>query len=378
MPAGGIPPHPLGSDPVKQVENVVIGGGLAGSATAWWLAREGREVLLLEQFEQGHGRGSSHGPVRIFRLVYPVADYIRLAREALELWRLAEAECGQQLVELTGGIDIGPPESLARLKSALTAEGIEYDVLSAPEAEARFPGFRFEHDVLLQAQGGRCYADRAVAAFQAMAATHGADLHFEEPVLSVEEAGGKAVIRTGHEEYTAANCVVAAGAWVQRLVGERFALPPLRLTREQPAYFRSLVPGAAWPSFINHHPAGAGTFASYGLFAPGVGLKVGVHMSGAPVDPDVVPAVDDAVALAELRRVAAGLLPGVDPAPLSAERCLYTTTPNEDFVIERNGPIIVASPCSGHGFKFGPAIGRMVAEFALGRSQPPTRFRLRS
>ena len=362
---------------MRRVGCLVVGGGVAGSATAWWLSREGHEVVSLEQFEQGHARGSSHGPVRIFRFVYPIADYVRLAREALPLWRLAETDAGETLVELTGGIDFGDAVTLARITATLDAEGIDYEMMSASAAAQRFPGFRFEGDVLFQPQGGRCYAERAVAAFQRVAKDNGAEVRFEEPVVSVEESSGKALVRTAVDEYLADVCVVAAGAWVERLVGGRFAFPELRVTREQPAYFASSLPESAWPSFINHGGAGGGAFASYGLHSPGLGLKVGVHMGGSEVDPDLPAGDPGGEAIEELARVAAGLLPGVEPRPIAVEQCLYTTTPNEDFVIERNSPIVVASPCSGHGFKFGPAIGKMVAEFALGQSQPLDRFRLR-
>jgi sarcosine oxidase len=357
---------------MRRVDCLVIGGGIAGSAAAWWLSRLGHEVVLLEQFEVGHARGSSHGSVRIFRYAYPAADYVRLAREALPLWRLAEEESGETLVDLTGGIDFGDETALRRLAATLEAEGVPYEMLSQADASARFGGFRFEGPVLFQAEGGRCHAARSVATFQRMASTRGAELRFSEPVLSVRREGASVAVSTAAEEYVADHCIVAAGAWVERLVGGAFRLPALAVTREQPAFFQPRE-GFEWPSFINH--GGAGAFAAYGLLSPGEGLKVGVHMGGAAVDPDTIGVIDPA-ALAEARRIAEGLLPGVDPEPLKGEACLYTTTPNEDFIIERDGPLVVASPCSGHGFKFGPAIGRLVAEFALGLGDVPGRFRL--
>ncbi len=361
---------------MRRVECLVIGGGIAGSATAWWLSREGRDTVLLEQFHAGHDRGSSHGGVRIFRFVYPAPDYIRLARAALPLWREAEAECGETLVQKTGGIDMGDEVRLRELAGALDAEAVTYEWLAAAEAARRWPGFRFTGPVLFQADGGRCYASRSVAAFQRMARKRGAEVRFEERVLSIETIGGRARVRTPADEYDADVCVVAAGAWVERLVGSAFRLPKLIVTREQPAYFTPRDGTTLWPSFINHGGGRGGAFASYGLFSPGEGLKVGVHMAGVPADPDSVARGPDDGALAEVREIAANVLPGVHPEPTKVEHCLYTTTPNEDFVIERAGPIVLASPCSGHGFKFGPAIGRMVAEFALGREEPPARFRL--
>lgn len=361
---------------VPRVECLVVGGGVAGSATAWWLAREGRDVTLLEQFGPGHNRGSSHGAVRIFRFVYPEADYVRLAHEALPLWRLAEAESGETLLEQTGGIDMGDESRLRALAEALDRERVGFEWLDPATAATRFRGFAFTGPVLFQPGGGRCYAERSVAAFQRMAAARGATVHFDVPALTVTARNGHALVETAAETYEADVCIVAAGAWVAKLVGDRLPLPALAITREQPAYFRPTDDTIAWPSFINHGGARRGAFASYGLFSPGEGLKVGIHMGGQPADPDRVASGTDAAALAELETIARALLPGVDPAPLKVEHCLYTTAPNEDFIIERSGPIVVVSPCSGHGFKFGPAIGRMAAEYALGRSEPPARFRL--
>jgi sarcosine oxidase len=209
-----------------------------------------------------------------------------------------------------------------------------------------------------------------------MASARGAELRFREPALSIEINAGRVRVTTASEEFDADHCVIAAGAWVERLIGTHFRLPPLAVTREQPAYFRPRDPSFAWPSFIEHRGTSENDWGCYGLFSPADGLKVGIHMTGAAADPDSVSDGVDPAALAQLKKAVARAVPGVDPETAATERCLYTTTPNEDFLIERSGPLIVASPCSGHGFKFGPAIGRMVAEFALGLSEPPPRFRL--
>jgi sarcosine oxidase len=361
---------------VKRVECVVIGGGIAGSATAWWLSKLGHEVTLLEQFEPGHARGSSHGSVRIFRFVYRQADYIRLAVEALDLWREAEAESGETLLECTGGVDFGEERALHGLGAALEAEHVDFEWLDFAAASNRFPGLRFDGPALFQPQGGRCYAGRSVAAMRRMAAARGAILRFHEPALSVEVERGRARVTTAAEEFDADICVIAAGAWVERLAGTNFRLPRLAITREQPAYFRPHDPSTAWPSFIEHRGPSENDWGCYGLFSPADGLKVGIHMTGTAADPDSVGEGVDPTALAQLKKAVARAVPGVDAEPPAIERCLYTTTPSEDFVIERSGPLVVTSPCSGHGFKFGPAIGRMVAEFALGISEPPKRFRL--
>ncbi len=359
---------------MRRADVIVVGGGLTGAATAWWLARQGRDVVLLERFEPGHVRGSSHGGVRIFRFAYPDADYVALARRALELWRVVEDEAGEVLVELTGGIDFGWPEGVTAVAACLAAQGADHELLAAAAARERFAGFAFDGPVLFQPEGGRCYADRSVAALARLAAGHGAEVRHGEGVESVTVAGDEAVVRTAVDEYRAPAVVVAAGAWVGKLLGGLVSLPPLRVTREQPAHFRPVDTAAVWPSFIEHAPDAA--FSTYGLFEPGIGLKFGEHQVGAVVDPDTRGFDADPDGLERITAHARRLLPGVAPEPIGFDTCLYTTTANDDFVIDRVGPIVVASPCSGHGFKFGPATGELVARVALGEIEAPPRFRL--
>lgn len=368
---------------MRQVELVVVGGGVVGAATAWWAAKQGVEVVLLERFGPGHAFGSSHGGVRIFRVAYPQADYVALAREALELWREVEDETGDLLLELTGGIDCGDPAGVQATAAALRAAGIEHELLGAVEATERFGGFHFEGDVLFQPQGGRCWAARSVAALARSAAAQGAELRHGEPVERIVAGpGGRLDVHTGVDSYRAGAVVLAAGAWLDDVLAATdlgpgapvLRTPALRVTVEQPAHFAPTDPALVWPSFIEH---GAGrAFDAYGLFEPGVGLKLGEHMVGPVVHPDRRRLEPDPDALARLCTVAARLLPGVRPEPVAVDTCLYTTTPTEDFVIDRRGALTVASACSGHGFKFGPATGRLVAEVALGRRPAPSRFAL--
>src|SRR5262245_60015165 len=166
---------------------IVIGAGAMGSATAWWLARRGREVVLLEQFEQGHVRGSSHGRSRIFRLAYDDPMYVRMPQEALPLWRELEADAGRPLLDTTGSVDHGDPRSVEAVAAALEACGVAHEVVAADAARERWPGLRFDGDVLFHPDGGRCRADDAVGALQDRAAALGADVRF---------GTGRAVLRT--------------------------------------------------------------------------------------------------------------------------------------------------------------------------------------
>jgi sarcosine oxidase len=342
---------------VERADLVVAGGGAMGSATAWWAARAGRSVVLLERHEGHHVHGSSHGRSRIFRLAYADPVFVALAREAFGLWRALEEESGTALLDVTGGVDHGDLRLVADVASALGGADVPFSVLSPAEAARRWPGLRCEGDVVVQPDAGRLDADAAVTTLHAEAARHGADVRFSTTVLGVRETAYGAVVSTDAGEVEARAVVVAAGAWLPGLLRDlprdvTRDLPPFRVTQEQPVYLPS---DEAWPSFV-HHRSG-GQVLMYGLGAPGEGVKVGEHGSGRVVDPAArLPVDPDAVARVEA--YAAEWLPGATPVATRADSCLYTTTPDESFVLRRTGPVTICSPCSGHGFKFVPAIGK--------------------
>jgi sarcosine oxidase len=346
---------------VIRTDLLVAGGGAMGSATAWWAARSGRDVVLLERHAGHHDRGSSHGRSRIFRLAYGDPYYVGLAQEARSLWRVLEAESGASLLEITGGVDHGP--LAAPVAAALAAAGLPHSVLSPAEAAERWPMLRFDTTVVWQPDAGRLDADATVTTLHAEAARHGADVRFSVEVLSVGPAGGGVAVSTTEGDFLASVVVVAAGAWLPGLLPSLPVpddLPPFRVTQEQPVYFASRT-GATWPSFIHHRDGGL--VPAYGLGAPGEGVKAGEHGCGRVVAPDArLPVDEDAVA--RVAAYAAAWLPGADPEPRRVDTCLYTSTPDESFCLRRSGPVVICSPCSGHGFKFVPMIGRMTAELA--------------
>lgn len=349
---------------------VVVGAGAMGSATTWWLARRGIDTVLLEQFEQGHVRGSSHGATRIFRLAYDDRRFVRMAVEALPLWRELEDDAGRVLLEATGGVDHGDPPLVASAVDALTAEGVTHDVLRAAEAAERWPGMRFAGDVLFQPHAGRCLADATVRALQDRAAAHGADVRFGTGPAGLSWAAGASAsgdhpvrVGAGSEEWVARVAVVTAGAWVGQVLGGGVPSPPVQVTREQVQHFAPhRLTAAEWPSFIHHRQRFV-----YGLLSPDEGVKVAFHHEGPIADPDTRSFELDPQASADAAAYAEAWLPGVEPAPVHGATCLYTTTPDHDFVLERHGPIVVGSPCSGHGFKFTPLIGRTLADLATAR-----------
>lgn len=347
---------------MEDCDVVVVGAGIMGAATAWWLARWGRDVVLVEQFEPGHHRGSSHGSTRIFRLAYPEPPYVELAREAMPLWREMEAETGVELLVTTGGIDYGDPSSVQAIADAMAHTVTPHELLSPIEAAGRWPGFVFDGPVLYQPDAGRLWADEAVGALQRQAEAHGARLHFKEPVRAITpEAVNRVIVTTHVERYRARAVVVTAGAWAGSLLAGLVDVPPLTVTREQVFHFPSrLDADVVWPSYIRH-----GSTFVYGLHGHGAeGVKVAEHHTGALTTAEQRSFEIDEPGRRRILHHVATYMPGLDPMSTSATTCLYTTTADESFIVERHGPIVVGSPCSGHGFKFAPVIGRQLAGLA--------------
>lgn len=342
---------------------VVIGAGAMGSSTAWWLAGWGLDVVVLEQFEAGHTRGSSHGSTRIFRVAYPEPLYIDMARESLPLWRELEDEAGTELLVTTGGIDYGDAESLQPIVDAMVRAGVPHEVVDPVEAAARWPGFSFDGQVVHQPDAGRILAAAAVRSLQTRAGFHGAQMHFGEKACKLVPHADSITVITDTGEYRASCAVVTAGAWINGLLSGLVDLPALIVTREQIFHFRSYVTDVSWPSFIHH----GGTFV-YGLQAPGdEGVKVAEHHTGAMTTADERSFEIYEEGRARVIDHVTTNMPGLDPIPLSATTCLYTNTADESFIIQRHGPIVVGSACSGHAFKFTPLIGRRLAVLAGGR-----------
>jgi sarcosine oxidase len=319
----------------------VVGAGLSGVAAAWALNRHGHEAVVYEQFELGHTRGSSHGATRIFRLAYPEAKWVRFAQEALEGWRELERESREELLLLNGLLEVYWP-GVVSSEAALKECGAECEILTHDEAEARFGiSTASDADVLFQPDAGVVYADRALRAF-----AHGLTIREGHRVESLDDLDEPVV-------------VVTAGPWARRLLAAAGIDLPVVETRETVAYFRLDGPV---PSVIAEVVTRGHGF--YALSDPEYGLKVGSHMRGKPSDPDEEQGADRDL-VREIAEWTAERFPRADPEPVHAESCFYTTTDDERFILERHGRIVVGSACSGHGFKFGPATGKRLAELAV-------------
>jgi sarcosine oxidase len=321
----------------------VVGAGINGLAAAWALAGQGAEVTLHEQFDLDHDRGSSHGRTRIVRLSYPDVAWVRFAEEARAGWAELEEETGRSLLELHGLVEIAS-EPARTSAEALAAQRVEHKVLT-PE-EARELGFVVPEGwfALYEPGGGVVRADLARAAFLDAAVARGVQFELGR-VESPDDLDADVV-------------VLCAGGWIAKLVPD----VPVHVTRETVVYFRKSGPPALSLVELNEESGG---HAFYSLHDPLHGLKAGAHHAGAEADPDVLGEPDSAI----VERVAdwvAERMPEVDPTPVDAQTCLYTTTEDEGFVLERRGRIVIGSACSGHGFKFAPAVGKRLAALALG------------
>lgn len=368
---------------------IVVGAGLAGSAAAWAASARGMSVVLLEAFGAGHRRGSSHGSARIFRRAYPDPLYVRLTGRAEPLWRQLEDEAGESLLRLTGGLDFGPLRDPGTLHAVLTSCGVPAELLSPAQARERWPGISFappagdpgalaSGPVMFHADAGVLDPDRAMAAMVRLAAGRGADVRFDTPVAHLEATpgGGGAIAHTDSGTFAAPVVAVAAGGWLAPLLGGLVRLPALEVTQQQ-AFHLAPRAAAAWPIFIYRDEANH----FYGLPAgrdgevPGA-VKLGEHHGGVVTTAAGRDGVLDPAGREHAIAFAADRLPGLDPRPVGDISCLYTTTAGEDFILDRQGPFVIASPCSGHGAKFAPLTGEIIADLAAGKPAPSSRFTL--
>jgi monomeric sarcosine oxidase len=374
----------------ERVDVVIIGAGLAGSATAWALARRGRSAVVLEAYQPGHRRGSSHGSARIFRRTYLDPLYVRLTGQAQRLWRRLADEAAQEVVLTTGGIDFGPAREQEKMYELLRESGVPAELIPPAAAAERWPGVAFgDHPVMFQADAGVIDAERAMVAMRTLAQAGGVQIHYDTRVVSVAASADGAEVRTADRSWSAPAVVVAAGAWTEPLIGAQVPLPPLVVTQQQAFHFAPRAapaardaagsPGAAVPRPVFIYRSDVSAF--YGLLAgrdgevPGA-VKIGEHGHGPVTTGDgrdgiISPAGRDAV-----RAFVRDTLQDLDPDPVGELTCLYTSTATEDFVLDRQGPFVICSACSGHGAKFAPLTGEIAADLASGGSPPDRRFTL--
>jgi sarcosine oxidase len=354
---------------------VVVGLGALGSATAWQLARRGVDVVGLEQFELGHARGASHDTSRILRRSYHTPSYVRLAGEAYDDWADLSDASGVELVTVTGGLDLFPAGaaiSALDYVGSMRAAGVPFEELDADQVRVRWPALSPPDGTtaLFQPDTAIVPAARSTATMQRLARAEGATLVGSSPVTGLAvQADGSVVVTSASTAYAARRVVLTADAWTNHLLAHLGTSLPLTVTREQVTYFAPREPSRfaadrlpVWiwmddPSFYG--------FPRYDEGDTGAWVKAAQDCGGAATTAHGRSFDVDQEALRRLTGFVQPLLPGVGE-PVRTVTCLYTLTPDRDFVVGPlpEHPAVVVGLGAGHGFKFAPTLGRVLADLA--------------
>ncbi len=358
---------------------IVLGIGGMGSATVHELAKRGRKVLGLEQFNIAHELGSSHGVHRIIRLAYAEDPrYVPLLRRAYERWREIENQTGERLLFITGGIDAGPEQG-AIVQGSLRSckeHALIHETLEANELRRRFPAFQFSKGMVAvyQPDAGFVLSERAIIAYVMAAQALGAEIHARERVRSWKIARGRVLIRTDRDSYQARSLVITAGSWAAKLLPllrkPRLAVPERQVViwtqPRRPEYFRL----GALPIFNMDAVEGRKTNHYYGLPIYGYpGFKFGkYHHLEEEVDPDRLDRESHRNDENLLRAAIRKYVPDADGPTMALKTCLFTNSPDEHFVVDIHPDfpnVAIAAGFSGHGFKFASVMGEILADLAL-------------
>ncbi len=349
------------------VDVIVAGLGAMGSATAAALARRGARVLGFDRFRPPHDRGSSHGESRVIRAAYfehPL--YVPLVRAAYRHWRELESRSGRDLLLETGVLLVGEPSSelIAGARQSSQEHAVPCESLSHDELRRRYPVLTPAEDAvgLLEPGGGVLFPEACIEAFLAEAQASGADLRFDQPLVSFRATGDAVEVTTGRGTYSAGRLLLAGGAWMPELVPSL----PLAVERQVLHWFEAPDPRpfapAAFPVFLIEE---AGGTLWYGIPDFGHGLKVALHHHGAPITADTLDRAVHDRDVEPVRRLLRQRLPAADTAPSRSAVCMYTNTPDSHFLIDQHPQaprVLVASACSGHGFKFASVLGELLAD----------------
>jgi sarcosine oxidase len=367
------------TDARRDWDAIVVGLGAIGSGAVYWLSRSlGAGVLGLERFEMDHANGASADHSRIIRLSYHRPDYVRLAKRAFETWAIVEAEAAERIVTTTGGLDLWPADAAipkADYTDSLAAEGVPFDLLDAPEIRRRWPQWRIADDVtgMWQAQGGLADPFKGNAAHRRLARAQGATLRDRSPVTTIRDAGGGDLeVETADATYRTGCVVIAADAWTNPLLASFGRHLPLTVTKEQVTYFACPDPAAfapdRFPVWIWMDDPCFYGFPTYGEAGP----KAAEDCGGRAVDPDRRTFDRDEAAFGRVSTFLADHLPAAVGPPIYTKTCLYTLTPDRDFVIDRvpEAPGVSVALGAAHGFKYASVIGRIAAEWSIDGATP--------
>lgn len=359
---------------IETFDIMVAGLGANGSAALYHLAGTGKRIIGIDRFTPPHTHGSSHGESRIIRQAYyedPI--YVPLLKEAYKCWNQLEQEAQDQLFLQTGGLMIGPAQAEVVQGSKLSAEThhLPYEYLDAPAIRQRFPAFHATGDTVgvLEKEAGILYPETCIDAFLQIAAKAGAAIRYNDTIQSIHPKDDTITVTTTKNTYITKKLILSVGAWTGHLVPELHL--PLSVRRQSLHWFTDAHKGHHQRYTPGHMPIYIWEYAPdkmfYGFPDIGTGIKIARHHGGRPIDPDEL---QQSVSNEEIKEVAdlARQYLGIDPVYQRSAVCMYTNTPDGHFILDKHPEhrnIIIASPCSGHGFKFSSLTGRLLADLSL-------------
>ncbi len=358
---------------MDRYEVIFVGCGAMGAAATYHLTKQGVKVLTLERFTPGHSNGSSHGRTRIIRTaLFEHESYVPLVKRAYELWNRLQKEIGKELMAITGGVVIGKRESLVVSGSlaCVQAHGIQHRLLSARELRDRFEIFTpLEDDFGVYEPGaGILFPESCIEAYCGLSTRAGAEIHYNEAAVSWVAKKDGILVRSTRGEYESEKLVLTCGPWMPSFLNDLHL--PLSCERQVPIWFEPVARREQFalgkmPVFIWETPNHQ---SFYGLPDNGDGVKVARHHGGKIVTPDQVDrrvTQDDET---PVRGFLTDHLPLANGRIMSSTTCIYTNTPDENFIIDfhpTNQNVTIVSACSGHGFKFASVIGEIVSSLTL-------------
>jgi sarcosine oxidase len=355
---------------------IVVGLGGMGSSAAYHLAARGQRVLGLEKFGPAHDQGSSHGGSRVTRQSYfESPEYVPLLLRAYELFDKLAQDTGREVIKLTGGVMAGQPESLTVAGSRRSAEqwGLKHEMLDANELRRRFPTMSPQPGevALYESKAGFVRPEETVAAHLVVAAMAGADLHYNEPMISwAATADGGVKVVTAEGVYTAGQLVIAPGAWAPVLLADLGV--PFTIERQVQYWFQPT--GGVEPYLPENHPiyiwedpAGSQVYGFPAIDGPDGGAKIAFFRRGVVTTPETIDREVHPDEIAAMAEAAGSHFPTLPGTFLRAKTCMYSNTADEHFVIARHPgheAVTVAAGFSGHGFKFVTVVGEILADLA--------------
>jgi len=357
----------------RRWDAIVVGCGVMGASVSYNLAKRGLRVLTLERYGVNHQFGSSHGRTRIIRLAYyEDPRYVPLLRRAFDSWREVESKSGKKLLEMTGGLMIGRPDSelVTGVIRSAKKYSLPYEVMSPSKVEERYEAFTLEEgfNAVYEVNAGILFAEECVRALVGLASEAGCDFRFSEQVSGWRSGPEGVEIETPAGTQTADRLVLCAGAWNAGLLN---GILPLQCERQVPLWFssggQSCFSPPKMPVFIMEEEQG---IFYYGIPDVGHGVKVARTHGGELSSPDRVRREVTEKDVTPVRRFISRRLKNLDGPPIASSTCIYSNTPDLNFAVgpHPNDPrISVLSACSGHGFKFGSVLGEVVADLATDR-----------